>query len=104
MRSTDEAPTRSKFLSIRWGCLLPLVIVPFFFLLMMAGIGTGLLDLSISLLFGWINFLGDIWPRIAWNWSAICFGILCVCLILVLGQWFLNWLSRSIAIARGKRF
>ncbi len=78
--------------------------VPVFFLLMMAGIGMGLIDLGVSVLFGWIKFLADVWPRISWNWGAIWTAFLCLGLALLLSHWFLDWLCRGIASARGKTF
>jgi hypothetical protein len=87
------------------GCLLAVLVgFPLFFLLMMAGIGIGLLDLTITLLFGWISFIRDVWPRISWNWGSIFSGILCSAIIFGLGHWFLDWLSRGIATAKGKSF
>jgi len=84
------------------GCLL-LSLVGFVFLLMI-GIGTGILDLGITLLFGWISLLRDTLPRISWNWGAIVSGIGLIVLILVLGHWFLSWLGKSIASTRAVNF
>jgi hypothetical protein len=99
----SAAEPRSGF--PRFGCLVAaLVGFPIFFLMMMAGIGIGLLDLTITTLFGWISFIRDIWPRISWNWGSILTGILCSALILFLGHSLLAWLSHGIAAARGKPF
>jgi hypothetical protein len=70
----------------------------------MPEIGAGLIDLIITLLFGWISFIRDVWPRISWNWGSIFTGILCSAIIFGLGHWFLAWLCRGIATARGKSF
>src|SRR5438445_13431226 len=97
MSNTEESSTPSASRPSRFGCLAALLVIPLFFLLMMAGIGTGLIDLGITLMFGWITFLGDTWPRISWNWGAIWTAILCVGLVLSLGHRFLDGLCRSIA-------
>src|SRR5689334_12963767 len=103
MSAAQESPARSSSGLRTFGCLvLALVGLPLFFFLMMAGIGIGLLDLTITLLFGWISFIRDVWPRISWNPGSIFTGILCSALIFGLGHWFLDWLSRGIASARGK--
>jgi len=99
----SAARSRSGLPSL--GCLVAALIgFPLFLFLMMAGIGIRLLDLTITLLFGWISFIRDVWPRISWNWGSIFTGILCSALIFGLGHWFLDWLSRAIASARGKSF
>jgi len=105
MSSPQESSTSSAFRPSRLGCLLGLFAIPLFlFLLMMAGIGTGLIELGFTLLFGWVSFLSDTWPRISWNWSAVLTGLLCIGLVLLLAHLFLAWLCRSIASNRGKTF
>ena len=100
--SSETPPTRrSRVGCLGLGCV---VFVPIFFLLMMAGIGTGLVDLGFTVLFGWISFLADTLPRISWDWGAIGAGVLCTGLIFFLGHRFLSWLSRYIATARGTAF
>jgi hypothetical protein len=98
--TTSPAPRRPS------GCCLTLglLAIPIFFLMMMAGIGQGLVDLSFSLLFGWIAFLRDTVPRISWDWGAIAAGTLFTGLLLILGHSFLSWLGRGIASARGTTF
>jgi len=104
MSNSEESSTRSASRPTRLGCVLGLLAIPLFFFLLMAGVGTGLVDLGVTVLFGWIKFAADTWPRISWNWSAIWTGILCVGVVLLLGHWFLNGLCRSIASAQGKTF
>src|SRR5580765_7346559 len=104
MSSTEESSTPSAPQRSRLGCLVVFLAIPLFFLMMMAGIGTGLVDLGVTLLFGWIRFLSDTWPRISWNAGAIWTTCLCVGLVLLLGHWFLVWLCRSVASTRGKPF
>jgi hypothetical protein len=103
MTDTAKANDSAPKLRPQIGCLC-LLGIPIFFLMMMAGIGTGLVDLGFSLLFGWIAFLSHIIPRISWDGGAIAAGILFTGLLLLLGHGFLSWLSQSIAIARGTTF
>jgi hypothetical protein len=105
MTAAPESPAPSRSCFSRFGCLvLALVGLPLFFFLMMAGIGIGVADLTITVLFGWISFIRDVWPRISWDFGSILTVILCSALILFLGHWFLDWLSRGIASAKGKTF
>jgi len=54
------------------GCIFGAIVI---LLLMMVGIGAGLAEIGVALLFGWIAFLADVWPRISWNWAAIITAI-----------------------------
>jgi hypothetical protein len=86
---------------VRPGCLLALLLGPVLFLTLMGGIGFGVLGLFITLVFGWITFLVDTWPRISWDWGTICFYILCVGWLVFLAHNFITWLIRNIVSASG---
>ena len=76
----------------------------FLFMMLMAGIGFGPMGVLISLAFGWLKFLNRTLPQISWNWDLVGMGILCVAVILLLAHRALNWISRSVATARGLTF
>ncbi len=63
--------------------------------------GPGAFDLLVTLCLGWIQFLRRTVPAISWNWDLAGMAILCSGIILLMTHWFLNWLARSIAAARG---
>ena len=99
MSSAKDSPATPR---TRFGCL-GLVCLAGLFLLIPEFVIPPF-QLGIILLFGWIRFIHDVWPKITWQWGSIFTGISCAFLILFLGHQFLNWLSRSIATARGKDF
>jgi len=104
MNDAGKESTLTQIARSGFGFLLVLVAIVVLFLLMMAGIGEGLIDLGISLLFGWVAFLTETLPRISWKGNAIWIAILCVGIVGGLSHWFLNWLSSSIASSRSKTF
>ncbi len=65
---------------------------------------TGLLvlfELPFILLTGWIKFLVRTTPNVTWNWDLAGMSIVSAGLILVLAHWFLGWIVKSVASARG---
>lgn len=83
------------------GCFLGAVALVFFFFLMMAGIGGGLLELGWALVFGWTGFLSRVLPKVSWDWGAIVTAVVFTALTGILAHYFLAWLTRAIAVARG---
>ena len=49
---------------------------------------------------GWMSFLARTVPRIEWNWDLVLMAMLCVTLILLGGQWLLNWLWQATRATR----
>lgn len=86
------------------GCLLGVVGFVFFFFLMMAGIGQGLIELGWTVVFGWTSFLARVVPRISWDPGAIATGVLFLGLFAFIGHSFVAWLVRSVATARKVSF
>jgi hypothetical protein len=68
--SQDQRPAEAGWGCRTLGCLLTGLGLAFFFLLMMSGIGTGLIELGWALLFGWTGFISRVIPKITWNWGA----------------------------------
>jgi hypothetical protein len=74
------------------------------FFLLVAGVGPGYFEITGALLAGWFKFLQRTLPRITWNRDLVGMGMLCVAIILFLAHRFLNWITRSVAAARGREW
>jgi hypothetical protein len=47
------------------------------------------------------GFLGRVLPKVSWDWGAIVTAVVFAALIGILAHYFLAWLRRAIAVARG---
>jgi hypothetical protein len=63
--------------------------------------GPGLFELPFVLATGWMRFLARTVPKVTWNWDLVGMGIISAAVILLLAHWFLSWIVKNVASARG---
>jgi hypothetical protein len=71
-------------------------------LLLVMLVGAIGIEIPVVLVFGWIQFLSRVLPKISWNWDLVGMAVVCIAALLGLGHVFIKWLAREIAGARGK--
>src|SRR5205823_9871856 len=60
----------------------------------------GFIEVTVTLGTGWWFFLKRTVPRIVWNWDLVGMSFVCVVLILMGAQWFLNSIAQGLQRAR----
>jgi hypothetical protein len=83
------------------GCMVWTVVVVFVFFIAMMGGSFGYFEMGGYLVLGWMGFLQRTLPRIELNWDLIGMGMICLGGILIISQYFLRWVTASIAVRRG---
>lgn len=71
------------------------VLVLFALLFLLAGAGSGVIELIFTAAFGWVMFLKRTLPQISLNWSLIAMSAISIFGILGLTHWFLSWLTKA---------
>ena len=56
----------------------------------------GFIEFTVTLGTGWWFFLKRTVPRIVWNWDLVGMSFVCVVLILMGAQWFLNSIAQGV--------
>lgn len=75
-------------------------LVLFVLLFLLAGLGTGGVELVFTVAFGWLTFLYRTLGQIVWNWSLVGMAFVSALSVLGLTHWFCGWLTK----ARGTAF
>lgn len=75
----------------RLGCL---ILVAFFVLLVLVVMPEPLTLVPWTILTGWIVVMGDVIPRMTWNWEMIATGLVCLVVFVTGFHWFAGWMYR----------
>lgn len=71
------------------------ILVLFLLMFLLAGMGSGFVELIFNAVFGWVMFLQRTLPQISLNWSLIGLAAMACLGILGLTHWFLGWVTKA---------
>lgn len=93
VRTHAERPVSGPSLGSwrRLGCL---ILIAFFVLLVLVVMPEPLTLVPWTILTGWITVVGDVIPRMTWNWEMIVTGLVCLAGFIAGFHWFAGWMYR----------
>ncbi len=77
-----------------WGRLGFLILIAFFVLLVLVMMSEAMILVPWTILTGWITVVGDVIPRMTWNWEMIATWLVCLVVFVTGFHWFAGWMYR----------